>query len=120
MQRIGKRLLARKRHVVFFDPKVLGENRLVLLVKLPSARVFAHQREESRRVHSFETLFHLLASHDAAVVLLEQEIDFAAKRSKQNDGVDTDRSHQEKDRCNSEKDSPLHSKFSAPATPKGK
>src|ERR1700730_10657564 len=109
MQRIGECLLARKRDIVFFDPKVLGENRLVLLIELPSARIFAHQREESSRVHSFETLFHLLASHDAAVVFLEEEIDFAAKRSKQNDGVDTDRSHQEQDRCNSEKDSPLHS-----------
>src|SRR3982074_703447 len=104
MQRIGEWLLARERDIVFFDSKVLGENRLVLLREWPPPRIFTHQREETSRVHSFETLFHLLASHDAAVVLLEEEIDFAAKRSKQNDGVDPDRSHQEQDRGNSEKD----------------
>src|ERR1700704_249555 len=98
MQRIGNRLLARKRDIVLFDPKILSENRLVLLIQLPSACLFARQREGSGGVNSFETLFHLLASYDAPVVLLENEIYFAAKRSKQNDGVNADRSHQEQDR----------------------
>src|SRR5260221_8248588 len=118
MQRIGECLLARKRDIVLFDPKVLGENRLVLLIELPAAHIFAHQREESGRVHSFETLFHVLASHDAPVVFLEKEIDFGAKRPKQNDGVNADPSHQEQDRCNSEKDSALHSWIFSPPTEK--
>src|SRR6266446_5133605 len=109
MQGIGKCLLARERNIVLFDSKILGENRLVLLIQLPSARIFAHQREKSGRVHSFETLFHLLASHDTSIVLLEKEVDFAAERSEQNDGVNANPSHQEEEGSNSEKDSSLHS-----------
>src|SRR5260221_11431839 len=109
IQGIGKSLLARKRDIVLFDSKILGENRLVLPIQLPSPRIFAHQREKSGGVHSFETLFHLLASHDTSIVLLEKDVDFAAERSEQNDGVNANPSHQEEEARNSEKDSPLHS-----------
>src|SRR5260221_4436233 len=109
MQGIAKTLLPRERDVVVFDWKVLGENRLVLLIELPSARIFAHQREKSGGVHSFETLFHLLASHDTSIVLLEKDVDFAAERSEQNDGVYANPSHQEEEGRNSEQESPLHS-----------
>src|SRR5258708_17940246 len=104
MQGIGKSLLPRERDVVLFDSKILGENRLVLLIELPSARIFAHQREKSGGVHSFETLFHLLASHDTSIVLLEKDVDFAAERSEQNHGLYANPSHQADEWRNSEKD----------------